>query len=520
MLDEGLKPGTLRGDLSYRIIKNYARLEEKEYRCETIFGAREDGWPGDKIGRVILALTLLWRVTGREPAYLRSLIGALDGVMPAHGYFGRKLQEGYADEQQLSGHNWMLRGLIEYVSLTGDKHAKEILHTIVRNLYRPLRGKNLYRNYPREREVRDMNGEAIGRLNDGMVNNWILSSDTGCAYMCLDGLSAYYSVYDDKDAGNLAEEMAETFLRIDFIASSLQTHASLTTARGIFRLYKKTGDRTKLDIVKNFFELYLEKGMTENYANYNWFGRPYWTEPCAIVDSYIIAVWLFSETGEARYADIAGRILYTGLGHAQRSNGGFGCDLCVTADEGGSLPLKAHKDNYEAWWCCTMRGAEGLTFAADSAVIKREKEVVFTNYVSGDYEYPDISFTLESGFPGEGAAEILITKCEGSFNLLFCLPYGILPEDVHLSTDSRESILSFSDGFWLARVEKPGKYVLSFPLMELRKPSVKHPGKTTFWRGWEMMGRRVNVGDNYIPINDTIYRSRDAMIHEETTIVF
>lgn len=103
--------------------------------------------------------------------------------------------------------------------------------------------------------------------------------------------------------------------------------------------------------------------MTANYANYNWFGRPYWTEPCAIVDSYMASMALFRLTQQSEYAVLANRIYYNALLASQRPNGGFGCDLCSGTEQSGRF-VQANTDVYEAWWCCSMRGAEGLCSVA------------------------------------------------------------------------------------------------------------------------------------------------------------
>ena len=99
-----------KGDLAYRMVKNYARLEGKEYRPEQIFDIDKNGWPGDWEGRTILALALLARSTGRTPAYLDAILEKLESEFNERGYLKDILPAGMANEQQLSGHNWLLRG--------------------------------------------------------------------------------------------------------------------------------------------------------------------------------------------------------------------------------------------------------------------------------------------------------------------------------------------------------------------------------------------------------------------------
>ena len=64
--------------------------------------------------------------------------------------------------------------------------------------------------------------------------------------------------------------------------------------------------------------------MTENHENYNWFDRfDTWTEPCAIIDSYLLAVQLWEHTMKPEYRDDAELIYYNGICHTQRNNGGM-----------------------------------------------------------------------------------------------------------------------------------------------------------------------------------------------------
>jgi hypothetical protein len=514
----------IRGELAYRLLKNFVRLEEKDYRPETLFTSKGDGWPGDRIGRLILGLTQLSRITGREPAWLDMILDELVRHIPAYGYLGDTVTPGSHDEQQLSGHNWLVRGLIEYFVLTGDRRAEDLLHKIIKGLYYPLEGKDLYRNYPQDRSLRIGEAKASGVLQGVTASGWRLSGDVGCAFMSLDAMSQYYEVFGDKTIGALVEEMAGAFQKIDFVGASMQTHASLTAARGIFRFGKAKGDMDLIKAAADFFDLYCSKGMTANYANYNWFDRPYWTEPCAIVDSYLLAINLFTDSGNPRYLDTANRILYSGLGHAQRSNGGFGCDTCVKDD----VPaIRAHSDgDYEAHWCCTMRGAEGLCSAAESAVMQREDAIWFTNYESGDWEFPGLRFTVKSAFPKEGSVDVTIIECKGKRTLAFYLPC----ESHNGKIVIRDNAISSSkgdNGVLYADIISPTSLHIEFPLDPVSRPLPN--GKISYWRGWQMLGLRgskdgtvQNAPDMtaLVPIDDTVYRSRESVVNEETIVVF
>lgn len=356
---------TARGELGARCALLSSRLEAPIYRPDVIYGIESAGWPGDWEGRTILALTCLSDVTKREPSYLDEIISLLPSHLNGRGYLG-PIYDGYLNEQQLSGHSWLLRGLCEYFKYRKYEYVLPLIDGIVRGLYLPAAGK--YASYPTLPEQRAEGGGMSGN-NAGTVGIWMISTDTGCAYMPLDGLTQAYEILRehmpdsrrDEALASLIDEMISEFFRIPFLEIRMQTHATLSGCRGALRRYAQTGDEDLLASVRRVFNLYEEHGMTPTYANDNWFKRPEWTEPCAIIDSYMVASQLFALTEDPHYGELSLLILKNGVLHAQRPNGGFGCDSCAVD---GTLSMHC----YEAYWCCTMRGGEGLAAAVSYAV--------------------------------------------------------------------------------------------------------------------------------------------------------
>lgn len=133
---EGVKA---EGELGFRLAKNFARLEDTEYRPDVLFEIEKNGWAGDWEGRTVLALVLLSRTTGQKAAYLDEILDKLEEEMNPKGYLKGILPDGEADEQQLSGHNWLLRGLLEHYLWTGSERSERMARKIVENLYLPVR---------------------------------------------------------------------------------------------------------------------------------------------------------------------------------------------------------------------------------------------------------------------------------------------------------------------------------------------------------------------------------------------
>ena len=348
----------VQGEVSARLVRNFSRLEEEKYQPDNVFLTlkQSNDWPGDTEGRTILGLTLDAQATHQTPKHLEEILRRLPMKVNEKGYFGNILAAGTVDEQQLSGHGWVLRGLCEYYLWKHDARCLDWINRIVDNLVLPTQG--FHRQYPIDPKQRAQGGGVSGSISR-QIGPWLVSSDVGCDFIFLDGVVQAYAVTRRGDMKPVIDEMIGRFLQVDLRAIKAQTHGSLTALRALLRYYEITGDTNLLNVVRDRFSLYRRYAMTENYENYNWFGRPEWTEPCAVVDSYLIAVGLWQWTGEADYLELADRIYYNGLAFAQRANGGFGTQKC----SGGGTPLVT-VDCQEAHWCCTMRGAEGLARAA------------------------------------------------------------------------------------------------------------------------------------------------------------
>ena len=482
-------------ELAYRLVKSYARLEGKEYRPESIFGMDQHGWPGDWEGRTILALVLLARATGRKPAFLKRILECLEEEVNERGYLKGIMPEGEADEQQLSGHSWLLRGLLEYYIWTGDQKCEKRIKEIVKNLYLPVKG--MYAAYPLKEEVRKREGGEAGNLQEGVVNGWRLSSDIGCSYICMDGLSQYYEVFRNPEVKELLDEMCENFQKIDFLGASMQTHASLTACRGILRYYRCTGRAELLNFAKKLFAYYRDYGMTENYANFNWFGRPYWTEPCAVIDSYMIAMQLFMATGEHTYLDTANRIYFNGISHGQRFNGGFGCDCC-TGSQPSQRFLMVKEKAYEAYWCCSMRGAEGLAYAVTCGVLEDGKNMYITGPASGTYTGSIMTLQISSDDWNEGIQKIQVKKCIGSEEnvsperpIIYCyLPEGCGGEVTLTRNGLREEAI-VEKGWMVILAEEGDMLEVTFRVgFQVKDPISKttEAGYKTYWHGVQMLG--------------------------------
>lgn len=412
------------GELKFRAYKNYNRLEEETYTPEKIFGLKnyeeQVEWPGDIEGRILLGLILEAQATHREPKYLEEMIRLIPKRVNKQGYFG-PVQRSIITEQQLSGNGWFLRALCEYYNWKKDPEIKVYIQNIIRNLALPTKGYHL--NYPINPAERKKNvGAAVG-TTQATIGHWKLSSDIGCDFIFLDGVVQAYEIVPSLELKSLIEEMINRFLQIDLKGINAQTHATLTGVRALLRYYSITKAPYLLKEATLRYNLYRSNAMTANFENFNWFGRPEWTEPCAIVDSYMAAVQLWTYTKNSIYLEDAQHIYYNAIAVTQRINGGFGLSNCTIPNK-NSIKIIEN----EAWWCCTMRGAEGIANAIRYNYFLGPKELIVPFYNTSEavihLNKDSLILKQVSDYPWEGKVsfEVMNSSIHSSFKMKLAAP--------------------------------------------------------------------------------------------------
>jgi uncharacterized protein len=402
----------MHGDLAMRAGLNYARLEGTWYRPEEVFKADSHGWPGDWEGRVILALTLLSQSTHRPSAYLNEIMEKVPEHLNAKGYFGPILPEGVFDEQHFGGHSWMLRALSEYVRLTESDKALEMLKIMVTNFLLPARG--AFSRYPIAPGLRfsEPGPWLLSKLQT-KTKHHAETSDAGCAFIMIDGATAAYELLRWDSLRRLVEEMIARFMEMDLQALNIQTHATLSATRGMIRFYELTGETKYLDMARSRYALYRGNAWTEGYGNYNWFGAPRWTEPCAIIDSFMAATLLWKHTGDAGYLADAHLIYFNALSHGHRVNGSFGTDRCLGAEQ-AEENLFLSPINYETYWCCTMRGGEGFSRAIEYSFFTEGNSVFMPFFHNCEtvlaLQDGMLELTERTGYPYRGDVRLVIQR--------------------------------------------------------------------------------------------------------------
>lgn len=403
------------GELAYRASINYDRMESRRFEPGAtdsegfgIFEPATYAWPGDMEGRAILAWILLQRMTGRPSKWLDMAMNKLGEFSNADGYFGPVASPHLHDEQQLAGHGWVLRALCEYWLETKDPATLDRLRTVVEALVLPTAG--AHASYPIDPSLRNINlGSYIG-VESEIIGEWALSSDIGCVFIFLDGVTQAAIVLEDPRLAEIVRELIQRMTEVDIVGVQVQTHAILTGCRAMIRWADHTSDTQLLLRANAIFNLYATSAASETHENWNWFGRPTHSEVCAIVDSLMIACQLWERTRNPLMLELAQLIYHNGLGHTQRKHGGYGCDTVVGGSGDDPTALRVLVD--EAWWCCTMRASEGLASAAHYSVAVDGDGIAIQLPFSGTFRTHEESRTwqIQTDYPRSGSVKIHLTE--------------------------------------------------------------------------------------------------------------
>ena len=145
---------------------------------------------------------------------------------------------------------------------------------------------------------------------------------------------------------------------------------------------------------------------------------------------------LYKITEKEEYRKLAARIWHNGFAALQVGNGGAGTNTTVNANQ----PI-LHTLMYEAYFCCTMRLAEGLRYVnenqellyAETGELKKDRK---NRYMAGDILYAEIKCAPEWEKMIDRTGEV---ECDG-IRLQPLLKYYCLPKE---ATDSIEQRVIF-----------------------------------------------------------------------------
>lgn len=226
----------LSGEIGKRAGRNQERFFQPDFwpDQEKAFRNPDYEWPGDNEGRLLLAHILLERCTHRTSRELPVILDKILRKMNSQGYYGPVIGDGFISEQQAAGNSWILRGLTEYYLWKKEQTVLEAIKRLVHGYLYELE-KNMD-TYPMGPEVMNYKGEAEGCLIPEPFGKWYMSTDFGCLFILLDGATAALEILQDSRLENFVRKLIGKFGQLDPEKYHLQTHATLSAARGRIRV--------------------------------------------------------------------------------------------------------------------------------------------------------------------------------------------------------------------------------------------------------------------------------------------
>jgi len=397
----------------------------------------DHAFPGDTIGRYILSATLLSRALHEaEPETLKQVMAALPGMLNQEGYLGWVLPANKADETGLSNVQWA-NGLSEYFAWKKDPSALEMNRSVFANIILPVKEAFYYYYTPEK--------------NDRKIT-WVhCTADTAQGFGIIDPATRGYALFPSRELKDEVDELIRLYSKIDRVKIQAQIHATLFLTRGLLRWYEPHGDPKHLELAKVIYDQYRNLAMTENYENYNWFGRPEWTEGCAVVDSLSVVERLWQMTGETRYLADAQLILYNAL-LANQKGGDFGTETCVGPK--GQIFLK---NKSAAPWCCSVWGGKGLARAIQSSYYLANGSLVVANFVNSTVvaRLPggELRLRQTSHYPYESEIkfEVLASASKKARELRIYIPPWIVPQSLVVTVAGKQVGRNLKDSFLVIR---------------------------------------------------------------------
>ncbi len=104
--------------------KNELRLSAEPYAFPGVFRGGGYAWPGDFEGRALLAFLCHCRIGGRKIPALTQMMETLPEHANKFLFIGDAPDGKTVNEQQLSGHNWYLRAMVDHAQTFGDPLSK------------------------------------------------------------------------------------------------------------------------------------------------------------------------------------------------------------------------------------------------------------------------------------------------------------------------------------------------------------------------------------------------------------
>lgn len=407
----------LNGDLKSRLELCSKRMDFDDYSPSHIFQSESYEWYGDWEGRTLLALECLYDFTNKPGKYFNKIKEQISKNTNDKGFFGPDIDTKRINEQQFAGNSWYLRFLCNAYEKDKSEETLSEIKRVTENLY--LNNSPMISKYVYVPELFDNKNYSAGCLVESN-GDWILSSDSGCIFISLDGLSHSHKITLDKRTEELINILIDIFAKVGTKNNHMQSHAFLSGIRGIVRFYNTTGSKKAYDLAKEYFDYYLHSSINYTYENFGIINKFCGSEGCAVIDSGMLCIQFYEITKDPAYLSYYRKIYENAIKVTQRENGGFGCNIGVWKENDY---LESVREFAEAFWCCTMRGCEGITYFINNAfLVDGDKiTVILPNNCTASFFDGKVVIKVKTDYPYNGKTTFEIIKCDIPFTLNFDL---------------------------------------------------------------------------------------------------
>jgi DUF1680 family protein len=364
------KAVTLGGPLGLALSRGVKRLEAEPYtekwlRADVSFEISRifTNYSGDSSGRYIELAALTSPPKKPWPAALTPLMKTIARHQKPDGHFGadvdltKPLAKNSPPIPMLWGNARLLVGLI---AAAQEFHDEELLRAARRLGDFYVASADQLCAPAREAEFR-----SSGTYGDGY---------TCCYFPAIEGLALLYRQTKDDRYLKQAQRMAEWFRKFDALPVD-HSHGNLCAWRGILMLYEITGDRAYLDATRAKWDAAMKGSYVWPLGGVgeHWHVNFHGDEGCSESDWLRLNLDLWRFTGEARYLDLAERLLENQYAKNQCPNGGYGmCHL----DGDAAGPIAAYGQLEEWPFCCSFHGPLGLHFSRSYLATGSDRGVI------------------------------------------------------------------------------------------------------------------------------------------------
>ncbi|UCD27273.1 MAG: glycoside hydrolase family 127 protein [Planctomycetota bacterium] len=357
-------------------------------------------YSGDVSGRMLGALTAAGAILRRDTPMIDVLTEAFKICQHPDGHYGadQNLAEEINQKRDMPilwGNGRLLLALAERCRDTKDKR----LLKQAKRLGEYVRSTRPY--YGKEENFKRVGGQYS-------------SGFTTCYPSLIDGLAALGEAAGDKRFYDEARFISRlSLLDTEFV--NHHSHGRLTAYRGMLDLDRLTGTREFLDTVRSGCRTITDQMLMPTGGVNERFGRQdRRDEGCSEADWIRVNFLLWQATGDTAYLEAAEHAIRNHLYATQFVNGGFGHhDFRTLKDGDKSYPLGgiSHYGS-EAYWCCSMHGAQVLADIARWGVIRSGNKIMVTWLSEGgaEFKFGKGKLYVATKYNGDGKWVVLFSK--------------------------------------------------------------------------------------------------------------